>query len=466
MCGVHRITCAPCHTEYLADRISAVLCARLFTELGGISRAARTRSDRSTQPPRPPPARLGAGRGADDPARRRPLRSSSCGPPSRCATCAPRSLAVRRATARSVTLTLRPNDNWTGFRAGQFVRLGVEIDGVRHTRTYSPACSAHAGDLLELTVTRAARRRGLRRSCARARDPAWSSSLSQAEGDFALPDERPRELLLISGGSGITPVMSMLRTLCDEGHDGAGRLPALRARRARCRVRARARPRSPPRHPNVRLLRGFSRRPDARRAGRPLRPLARRGGGDRPGRRADVRVRADRAGRGGAHDVGGGRARRAALRRAVRAAGARARRRRTARRRQRALRCAAVARRRAPARRCSSRPRPRASRRSSAAAWASATPAPAASSRAPCATCAPARSRPRPTRTIQICVNAPGRRRRRSTSDRPRSQRHEHDLTAAAHPRAARRARRRARRASASASSPTSASATPPTSAA
>jgi stearoyl-CoA 9-desaturase NADPH oxidoreductase len=31
-----------------------------------------------------------------------------------------------------------------------------------------------------------------------------------------LPARRPARLLLISGGSGITPVMSMLRTLCDE----------------------------------------------------------------------------------------------------------------------------------------------------------------------------------------------------------------------------------------------------------
>ena len=42
--------------------------------------------------------------------------------------------------------------------------------------------------------------------------------LAPADGDFALPDERPDRILLISGGSGITPVLSILRTLCAEGH--------------------------------------------------------------------------------------------------------------------------------------------------------------------------------------------------------------------------------------------------------
>jgi ferredoxin-NADP reductase len=45
-------------------------------------------------------------------------------------------------------------------------------------------------------------------------------ALEQASGDFQLPDERPDRVLLISGGSGITPVMSMLRTLCAEDHTG------------------------------------------------------------------------------------------------------------------------------------------------------------------------------------------------------------------------------------------------------
>ena len=128
-------------------------------------------------------------------------------------------VAVRRATDRSVTLTLRPNANWQGFRAGQFVRLSVEVNGVRRTRCYSPASSAHTQDLVELTAH--AEPSGevspFLRASAR---PGMVVSLSPAEGDFVLPEKRPRAVLLVSGGSGITPVMSLLRTLCEEGHDG------------------------------------------------------------------------------------------------------------------------------------------------------------------------------------------------------------------------------------------------------
>jgi ferredoxin-NADP reductase len=129
-------------------------------------------------------------------------------------------VAVRRQTERSVTLTVRPNRAWQGFRAGQFVRVGVEIDGVRRSRTYSPASSQHGADRrFELTVT--AHPDGLVSQwlLGRAR-PGAIVHLGVAQGDFVLPRSRPERLALISGGSGITPVMSMLRTLCDEGHGG------------------------------------------------------------------------------------------------------------------------------------------------------------------------------------------------------------------------------------------------------
>jgi ferredoxin-NADP reductase len=129
-------------------------------------------------------------------------------------------VAVRHQTDRSVTLTLRPNPAFTGFRAGQFLRVGVEIDGVRRVRTYSPASSEHAGDgLLELTVT--VRDKGLVSHHLRdATRPGAILHLSDASGGFMLPAVRPDRLALLSGGSGITPVISMLRTLCDEGHRG------------------------------------------------------------------------------------------------------------------------------------------------------------------------------------------------------------------------------------------------------
>jgi stearoyl-CoA 9-desaturase NADPH oxidoreductase len=164
---------------------------------------------------------------------------------------------ARRQTAGSVTLTLRPNENWKGFGTGQFVRLTVEIDGVRHTRCYSPACSEHAAGRIEITVkahpegqvsgflNRAARR-------------GMVVGLSAADGDFILPADRPERLLLISGGSGITPVMSMLRTLCDEGHAGAVTFvhyaPTRDAVLYRSELRAIA-----ARHPNVRVIHAYTR---------------------------------------------------------------------------------------------------------------------------------------------------------------------------------------------------------------
>lgn len=129
-------------------------------------------------------------------------------------------IAVRHQTADSVTLTLRPNENWQGFRAGQYVRLSVEIDGVRRTRCYSPANSVHAANgFIELTA-KAHANGFVSRHVQQNLRAGMTVVLSQAEGAFALPEQRPDRILLISGGSGITPVMSMLRTLTDEAHSG------------------------------------------------------------------------------------------------------------------------------------------------------------------------------------------------------------------------------------------------------
>jgi ferredoxin-NADP reductase len=127
--------------------------------------------------------------------------------------------AIERQTPRSVTLTLEPNSNWKGFEAGQHVGVTVEIDGVLTTRYYSPA-SAPTDEQLELTITAHPQGKVSRYLAENAR-PGMVVGLSPAEGDFLLPTTPDEHILLISGGSGITPVMSMLRTLCAADHAGA-----------------------------------------------------------------------------------------------------------------------------------------------------------------------------------------------------------------------------------------------------
>ncbi|WP_328443140.1 MULTISPECIES: ferredoxin reductase [unclassified Amycolatopsis] len=124
--------------------------------------------------------------------------------------------AVRKQTPDSVTLTVRPSRAWPGFTAGQYVRLQVSIDGVRRTRCYSPCGSQYAGEL-EFTV----KEQGLVSGHLNRELGVGSVvGLSTPDGTFTLPATRPERVLLISGGSGVTPVLAMARTLVDEGHRG------------------------------------------------------------------------------------------------------------------------------------------------------------------------------------------------------------------------------------------------------
>ena len=70
--------------------------------------------------------------------------------------------AVRRPTVGAVTLVLRPNRTWRGFRAGQHVQLAVEVDGVLQRRCYSLVGSEHdRSGRLESAVPPFQRRRRL-----------------------------------------------------------------------------------------------------------------------------------------------------------------------------------------------------------------------------------------------------------------------------------------------------------------
>ena len=119
------------------------------------------------------------------------------------------------------TLTLQPTSTWGGHRAGQHVQLGIEIDGARRTtRVFSVSSpDSRPGD--RFTITLRANPDGVvSRYLVERASPGTMVHLSQAEGDFVLPDQVPDHVVLISGGSGITPVMSMMRSLQRRTHRG------------------------------------------------------------------------------------------------------------------------------------------------------------------------------------------------------------------------------------------------------
>jgi ferredoxin-NADP reductase len=128
-----------------------------------------------------------------------------------------RVVAVRRMTPDTVTLTLAPNGRWNGFVPGQYTLLGVEIDGVRHTRCYSMANAPHPRHR-EIELSIKAHPEGVVSGfLVRHARPGLVVALSTARGSFTLPEVEPERLLLLSGGSGITPVMSMLRARVERG---------------------------------------------------------------------------------------------------------------------------------------------------------------------------------------------------------------------------------------------------------
>ncbi|RDI63708.1 ferredoxin reductase [Nocardia pseudobrasiliensis] len=159
---------------------------------------------------------------------------------------------VRRSTPGSVTLTLRPTRQWQGHRAGQYVQIGVLINGVKHTRCYSPIDPQGRRDR-QLRLTIRAHEHGLVSRYLHSRAaPGMVVDLAPAAGVFTLPDPLPEQILLISGGSGITPVLSMLQTLA--ARDYAGKLVFLHYAKSPEQVPHRAELDAiAQRHPNFRI---------------------------------------------------------------------------------------------------------------------------------------------------------------------------------------------------------------------
>ncbi|MDO5635208.1 MAG: ferredoxin reductase [Micrococcus sp.] len=121
--------------------------------------------------------------------------------------------SVTHPTADTVTIAFRPGRGWRRHEAGQWARIGVDVNGVRQWRTYS--LSAPAGRDPEITVKEIG---VVSSALVRTTRPGDVLFLDLPSGDFVLPSET-RPLLMLTAGSGLTPVMSMIRTLVPARED-------------------------------------------------------------------------------------------------------------------------------------------------------------------------------------------------------------------------------------------------------
>ncbi len=138
---------------------------------------------------------------------------------------------IERETADAVTVLIKPGWEWPGHRPGQYLRLGIEVDGIHHWRAYSLTSDPRRADgCISITPKLVESGKVSPFLFGRVR-PGAIVRLGGVEGTFVLPDPLPRRLLFISAGSGITPIMSMLREPCRRRGAGRRRPRAQRAHR-------------------------------------------------------------------------------------------------------------------------------------------------------------------------------------------------------------------------------------------
>lgn len=120
---------------------------------------------------------------------------------------------IRQETPEAASLLIRPGRGWRGHTPGQYVRVGVDVDGVRLWRAYSlTSLNSRAGGGECVTITVKAIPDGkVSNHLVHHAQRGSTLYLDQACGDFVLPDPLPAKILFLTAGSGITPVMGMLR---------------------------------------------------------------------------------------------------------------------------------------------------------------------------------------------------------------------------------------------------------------
>jgi stearoyl-CoA 9-desaturase NADPH oxidoreductase len=123
--------------------------------------------------------------------------------------------AVHHETRDAASIVIRPGRDWLPHRPGQYVRIGIDVDGVRQWRAYSITSVLDRADgCFTITVKAIPDGKVSNHLVHRVR-PGTIVQLDQATGEFTLPEQAPDKALFVTAGSGITPVMGILRNSAD-----------------------------------------------------------------------------------------------------------------------------------------------------------------------------------------------------------------------------------------------------------
>lgn len=125
---------------------------------------------------------------------------------------------VRKETSDSATLVIRPGWGFDfDYRPGQYIGIGVLVDGRFHWRSYS-LTSPPSRDRRLISIAVKAMPEGRLSSHLINGVPAGTVvRLAAPQGNFSLPEPLPPKILFLTAGSGITPVIAMLRSMVRRG---------------------------------------------------------------------------------------------------------------------------------------------------------------------------------------------------------------------------------------------------------
>lgn len=127
-------------------------------------------------------------------------------------------VAVDRPVLDVTVLTLRLPAGVDRPLPGAALEIGVVVDGVVHRRHYSPVDPASRADGLATIAVRRHPDGVVSEHLWAEAAPGMRLLLGDPVGEITLPEDRPADVVLVSGGSGITPMLSIASTLAAEGH--------------------------------------------------------------------------------------------------------------------------------------------------------------------------------------------------------------------------------------------------------